>query len=140
MILASDLGSGELFWFMLEFFLLFILILILFQVIGDLFRDHTMSGGVKALWIIFLVLLPPLAIIVYLIARGPGMQKRALEQQQAIEAQFNQSVKAATADPAGQIADAKALLDSGAISAEEFQQLKQKALSYGRRHRAGTAT
>ena len=47
MILASDLGSGELFWFMLEFFLLFILILILFQVIGDLFRDHSMSGGVR---------------------------------------------------------------------------------------------
>ena len=61
--------------------------------------------------------------------RGPGTQKRALEQQQAIDAQFNQSVRAATADPAGQIADAKALLDAGAISAEEFQQLKQKALS-----------
>ena len=128
MVLA-DIGSGDLFWSILEFFFLFILIMILFQVIGDLFRDHSMSGGVKALWIIFLIVLPPLAILVYLIARGPGMQKRALEQAQAMQTQFNQSVQAAAADPAAQIANAKALLDAGTISAEEFEQLKQKALA-----------
>jgi len=128
MVLA-DIGSGDLFWSILEFFFLFILIMILFQVIGDLFRDHSMSGGAKAAWIVFLIVLPPLAILVYLIARGPGMQQRALDQAQAMQAQFNQSVQAATADPAAQIANAKALLDAGTISAEEFEQLKQKALS-----------
>ena len=128
MVLA-DIGSGDLFWSILEFFFQFILIMILFQVIGDLFRDHSMSGGAKAAWIVFLIVLPPLAILVYLIARGPGMQQRALDQAQAMQAQFNQSVQAATADPAAQIANAKALLDAGTISAEEFEQLKQKALS-----------
>ncbi len=128
MVLA-DIGSGDLFWSILEFFFLFILIMILFQVIGDLFRDHSMSGGAKAAWIIFLIVLPPLAILVYLIARGPGMQKRALDQAQAMQAQFNQTVQAAAADPAAQIANAKALLDAGTISPAEFEQLKQKALA-----------
>ncbi len=130
MVLA-DVGSGDLFWSILEFFFLFILIMILFQVIGDLFRDHSMSGGVKALWIIFLILLPPLAILVYLIARGPGMQERALDQQKALQAQFNQSIQSAagTSTPAEQIANAKALLDAGTITPEEFAQLKQKALA-----------
>jgi hypothetical protein len=129
-MLLADIGSGDLFLGILEFFFLFILIMILFQVIGDLFRDHSMSGGVKALWIIFIIVLPPLAVLVYLIARGSGMQKRAIEQQQAMQAQFAQSVQAAAGgdDPTAQIANAKALLDAGTISAEEFAQLKQKAL------------
>ncbi len=129
MVLA-DIGSGDLFWSILEFFFLFILIMILFQVIGDLFRDHSMSGGVKAIWIIFLIVLPPFAILVYLIARGPGMQQRAIEQQQAMQARLAEyAVSAGGADPAAQIANAKALLDAGTISAAEFEQLKQKALA-----------
>jgi ABC-type multidrug transport system fused ATPase/permease subunit len=133
MVLA-EIGSGDLFWSLLEFFFLFILIMILFQVIGDLFRDSSMSGGVKALWIVFLVLLPPLAILVYLITRGSGMQQRAIEQRQAFQAQMAEYVQT-TAGPAGgstpveQIASAKALLDAGTISAAEFDALKAKALA-----------
>lgn len=130
-MLVADIGSGDLFLGILEFFFLFVLIMILFQVIGDLFRDHEMSGGVKAAWVIFLICLPPLAILVYLIARGPGMQRRAIEAQRAMQAQI-----AAYAQPAGgstdataQIANAKALLDDGAITADEYDQLKQKALA-----------
>jgi hypothetical protein len=130
-MLFAEIGSGDLFLGILEFFFLFILIMILFQVIGDLFRDHEMSGGAKAVWLIFLIVLPPLAMLVYLIARGPGMQKRAVEQGQAMEVQFAQYAKsvAGNGDPATQIADAKALLDAGTISTQEFEQLKQKAIA-----------
>lgn len=130
MVLA-ELGSGDLFLGILEFFFLFLLLIILFQIIGDLFRDHSVSGGVKAIWIIFLVLLPPITMLVYLIARGSGMQKRALEARQAAQAQLAQYVQttAGTASPADQIANAKALLDAGTITDDEFAQLKQKALA-----------
>ena len=127
-MLLADIGSGDLFLGILEFFFLFIMIMILIQVIGDLFRDHEMSGGAKAGWVIFLIVLPPLAILVYLIVRGPGMQKRAIEQQKALDAQFVQAV-AGNGDPATQIANAKQPLDAGTINADEFDQLKQKALA-----------
>lgn len=130
-MLFADIGSGDLFLGLLEFFFLFILIMILFQIIGDLFRDHSMSGGMKAIWIIFLILLPPLTMLVYLVARGSGMQERALEQRQAMQEQMAKYAQStvAGADPATQIANAKALLDAGTISNEEFEQLKQKALA-----------
>jgi hypothetical protein len=130
-MLLADIGSGDLFWGIVEFFFLFILIMIVFQVIGDLFRDHSMSGGVKALWVVFLIVLPPVAILVYLIARGPGMQQRAIERQDAVNAQLAQYAQRSivATDPAEQIANAKALLDGGTINADEFDQLKQKALA-----------
>jgi len=130
-MLFAELGSGDLFWGILEFFFLFILIMILFQILGDLFRDHSLSGGVKALWIIALILLPPLTMLIYLIARGGGMAERALAQQKAAQAQFNDYVneKAASMSPADQISQAKALLDAGTISADEFEKLKAKALA-----------
>ncbi len=130
-MLFAELGSGDLFWGILEFFFLFIMIMILFQILGDLFRDHSLSGGVKAVWIVFLILLPPLTMLIYLITRGGGMAQRALEQQKAVQAQFNDYVneKAASLSPADQIAQAKALLDAGTISADEFEKLKAKALA-----------
>ena len=91
-MLFAELGSGDLFWGILEFFFLFIMIMILFQILGDLFRDHSLSGGVKAVWIVFLILLPPLTMLIYLITRGGGMAQRALEQQKAVQAQFNDYV------------------------------------------------
>ena len=106
-------------------------LMILFSVIGDLFRDHETSGGVKALWILFFLLAPFLSLLIYLIARGSGMQKRALAASQQQQQQYNEYVKsvAGQGDPAQQIAKGKELLDAGTISQEEFDAIKTKALS-----------
>jgi hypothetical protein len=76
-MIVADVSFIDIFWSMLEFFFLFIWILILFHVFGDLFRDHSLSGGAKTLWVLFLVFLPFVAVFVYLIARGQGMAERA---------------------------------------------------------------
>ena len=105
----------------------------LFWVLGDIFRSRDLGGGAKTLWVIFVILIPWLGILVYLIARGHGMQERQLEQareMQAAQAAYIKSVAAPSSGGAtSQIADAKALLDSGAITQAEFDQLKAKALA-----------
>lgn len=119
------------FWLLIWTFVFVCYLMVLFQIIIDLFRDKDLSGWWKALWIIFLIIFPFLAALVYLIARGKGMaERRAGEMQQAQAAtdQYIQSV-ASKGNPADQIASAKALLDSGTISQEEFDKLKQKALA-----------
>ncbi|RDV44112.1 hypothetical protein DOE76_13780 [Leifsonia sp. ku-ls] len=102
----------------------------LFAIISDLFRDHKLNGWWKALWIIFLIFVPFLTALVYLIARGPGMaersQKEARQYQTATDAYIRQ---VAGSSPADEISKAKALLDSGAITPEEFAHLKAHALS-----------
>ena len=119
------------FWLLIWTFVFVCYLMVLFQIIIDLFRDKDLSGWWKALWIIFLIIFPFLAALVYLIARGRGMaERRAGEMQQAQAAtdQYIQSV-ATKGNPADQIASAKALLDSGTINQEEFDKLKQKALA-----------
>jgi Phospholipase_D-nuclease N-terminal/Short C-terminal domain len=132
-MIVADVSFIDIFWSMLEFFFLFIWILILFHVFGDLFRDHSLSGGAKTLWVLFLVFLPFLAVFVYLIARGHGMAERAAARQQRAQQQFDGYVRevAATGDasPPEQIARAKELLDAGTIDQSEFDRLKAKALS-----------
>ena len=126
----NDNGSFLLALF--EFFLFFAWIMVLFWVFGDLFRSKDLGGGAKTLWVLFVILIPWLGVLVYLIARGHGMQERALEQQkelQAHQAEYIKSVAGAGATPTDQIANAKSLLDSGAISQQEFDALKAKALS-----------
>ena len=76
-MVVADVSFIDIFWSMLWFFFLFIWIMILFQILGDLFRDHSLSGGAKTLWVLFLVFLPFVAVFVYLIARGQGMAERA---------------------------------------------------------------
>lgn len=102
-----------------------------FSIVGDLFRDHKLNGWWKAVWIVFLIFLPFLTALVYLIARGGGMaersQKAASAQQRAAEGYIREV--AGTATPSDEIAKAKALLDSGVITQEEFASLKAKALS-----------
>ena len=121
-----------------EFFLHFLVIfawiaylLVLFQILTDLFwRDHKTSGWVKAVWVVFLILVPWLTALVYLIARGKGMTERA--QAAALEAKKDTDDyirQAAGRSPAEEIAHAKQLLDSGTISQPEFDSLKAKALS-----------
>ncbi len=122
---------GNLFLTTIWIFLLFCFILVLFYIFSDIFRDHEMKGWVKALWIIFLILLPPLTSLIYLIVNGRGMQERAAAQAKEVQdaqAQYIQQVAGQT-DPAEQIAKAKQLLDQGVISQSEYDTLKQKALS-----------
>ena len=105
-------------------------LIILFQVVVDLFRDSELSGFFKALWIIALVFLPLLTALVYIVARGRGMaqrQRAALQQAKSESDAYIRSVAAKS--PAEQIAEGKALLDAGSISAEEFAKLKAKALA-----------
>jgi hypothetical protein len=122
----------DFFWFIISFFLLMAYLMVLFQIVTDLFRDHTTSGAMKANWIFFLIFLPVLTSLVYLIARGRGMTERnvaAVQSAQAAQENYIRTVSGGGASPTDQIAQAKGLLDSGAISAEEFEKLKAKALT-----------
>ena len=132
MSLNATFGNGDVFLWMLEFFLFVIWFWLLIVVFSDLFRDHETSGWVKAFWVIFVVVLPYLGILLYLIARGRGMAERSARQMQAAQQQLDARIRAAagtSATPADQIAQAKSLLDSGAIDQAEFEKLKAAALA-----------
>ena len=120
----------EFFWFVVVFFLFVAYLRVLFEVITDLFRDHQMSGWLKALWLVFLFLIPFLSALIYLIVRNEGMTERSTAAfGQVKQAQDTHIREVAGKSPAQQIADAKALLDSGAITPQEFDTLKSKALT-----------
>lgn len=112
-------------------FFFFAYLMVLWTVLGDLFRDSSLSGWAKAAWIVALIFLPLLTSLVYFITRGKGMQERAIAQAKEIQAAQQEYIReaAGTAGPADQIATAKTLLDSGAISQAEFDAIKVKALS-----------
>jgi hypothetical protein len=118
---------------LLEFFLFFAWFMCLFWIFGDIFRSKDLGGGGKTFWVLFVILLPWLGILVYLIARGKGMHERQLEQVQAIQRAQTEYIKSVAAAPAKgaaeQITSAKSLLDSGTITQAEFDQLKTKALA-----------
>ena len=118
-------------WFIFISFLFIAYLMVLFWIITDLFRDRDTSGWVKAIWIVALIFLPILTAVVYLIARGPGMADRQAAQVQQIRAQQDAYIRdaAAAASPADEIAKAKDLVDSGAISQAAFEALKAKALA-----------
>ena len=121
---------GDLIWWFLWAFVFFTYLMALFAVIGDLFRDHKLSGWWKAVWIIFLIFVPFLTLLVYLIARGKGMAERGAAQAREYQAAQDQYIKSvAGASPSEEIAKAKSLLDSGAITQAEFDGIKAKALS-----------
>ncbi|MDA3021363.1 MAG: SHOCT domain-containing protein [Actinomycetota bacterium] len=110
---------------MIMFFMIF------FMVVLDLFSDHEESGGAKAVWIVFLILFPPITVLIYVIVRGNGMARRRqkqVEQVQSEQKAYIQSM-AGNSSPADQIASAKALLDAGTISQQDFDALKAKALA-----------
>ena len=107
-------------------------VMVWFRCVFDMFGDPTLSGWAKARWAILLILLPWLGALVYLIVRGRSMAERqmsAVAQQRASQEEYIQQVAGKSATPAAQIADAKALLDSGAIQQTEFDVLKAKALA-----------
>ncbi|HEX5856569.1 MAG TPA: SHOCT domain-containing protein [Microbacterium sp.] len=117
------------FWFYIAVACIWVFITIFI----DIFRDHTLNGWGKALWVIFLIFLPFLAAIIYLIARGRSMSERQLAESQAAQAKTNDYIRtvagSSTASPAAEIESAKKLLDSGAITQAEYDTLKTKALA-----------
>ena len=118
------------FWLVLEIFIFFAYLMVLFHVLVDIFRDRTLNGGFKALWIVGLVFIPFITALIYLIARGRGMatreHARAESAQHRAEGYLREVVGRSAAT---EIADAKALLESGTITQEEFEQLKRHALA-----------
>ncbi len=123
----------DFFWLLVWSFFFVAYLIILFQIITDLFRDKDLSGWWKALWIIGLLVFPFLVALIYLIARGKGMGERHLAAVQSAQAATDQYIKSVAgsggANAADQIASAKALLDNGTITQAEFDQLKAKALA-----------
>ena len=126
-------NNGSFLLALFEFFIFFAWFMCLFWVFGDLFRSKDVGGVAKTLWTLFLIFLPILGMLVYLIARGGGMTDRALAAQADAQKRQDAYIRSVAA-PSGntvtdEIASAKQLLDSGAISATEFEQLKTSALA-----------
>ena len=131
-MVAADYPLLDVFWTMLIFFLWIAWFFLLFRVIIDVFRRRDIGGGGKVLWLIFVIAVPFLGVFVYLIAEGHKMGERDIQQAQASQAQFDDYVKSVAGSSGGAAAEiekAKALLDSGAISQEEYERLKQRALA-----------
>jgi hypothetical protein len=132
-MLLAEFGTGEVLWSMLWFFLFFIWIWLLIVVFGDIFRSDDLSGWGKALWTIFIIVLPYLGVFVYLIARGHKMQERSMREAAQQERQFRSYVQDVAGSGGGGAADEIARLadlrDKGVLSEAEFQQAKAKALS-----------
>lgn len=124
-------GFWDFFWFLVWIFLFMAYLIVLFQILTDLFRDRELSGWWKAVWVFFLVFVPMLTALIYLIARGRGMANRNVAAAQDAKSATDEYIKsvASPVSPADQIASAKKLLDDGTITPEEFSALKAKALA-----------
>jgi ABC-type multidrug transport system fused ATPase/permease subunit len=116
-------------WMFFTIFVFFAWLMALFSIISDLFRDRALSGVAKAVWLIFLIFVPFLTAIVYLIARGSGMAERAASQAKAQKAAADDYIRTVAGGAAAEISQAKALLDAGTITQGEFDALKAKALA-----------
>jgi Phospholipase_D-nuclease N-terminal/Short C-terminal domain len=130
-VVAADYPFLEVLWTMLVFFLWVSWFVLLFRIVGDVFRRHDIGGGKKTLWLIFLVLVPFIGVFAYLIANADDMARRNVQEVQAAQTQFDDYVRstAGGGGAAAEIDRAKQLLDSGAISQAEFDAIKAKALA-----------
>lgn len=126
----ADITFGELLLLVVEIFLFVVWIWILFTIITDLFRDHEMSGLAKGLWILFLVFIPYLTGLVYLIVRGSGMRDRAIKAQADAKKHFDEYVREqAHTSPADELHKLNELREKGALSQAEFDQAKARLLA-----------
>ncbi len=114
---------------LLEFFLFFAWIMCLFWVLSDIFRSKDLGGAAKTIWVLFVIVIAWLGVLVYLIVRGNGMQARAIEQQKEVHAAQAAYLKSMTGNSTDEISSAKTLLDNGAITQAEFEQIKSKVLA-----------
>jgi hypothetical protein len=122
----------EFFWLLVSAFVFFAYLMMLFSIFADIFRDQELGGWGKALWSLFLVFAPFLGVLVYLIARGGGMARRSAKQAedlQSAQAEYIRTVAGSGPTPAEQVSRAKELLDAGAITQQEFEAMKAKALA-----------
>lgn len=117
-------------WLIASTFFFVAYLIVLFQIVVDLFRDAELGGGFKVIWLIGLIFLPVLTALLYILARGRGMAERQRAAMQRAKSDTDAYIReVAGKSPADQIADAKALLDAGTINQEEFARLKAKALA-----------
>jgi hypothetical protein len=131
-MLANSFGTGQVFWSMVWFFLFFIWIWLLIIVFSDIFRSPDLSGWGKALWTIFVIVVPYLGVFVYLIARGHKMQEHSIQQakdQEAAVRGYIQSVAPGGSSAADDLAQLVDLRDRGVITEEDFQKAKAKTLA-----------
>jgi hypothetical protein len=127
----ADISFGEILLVALEVFFFVIWIWILITILSDLFRDHEISGWAKAAWVLFLVFIPFLTALIYLIARGEGMRDRTIKAQADAKKHFDEYVReqAHASSPADELHKLAELKDKGALSPEEFEKAKAKLLA-----------
>jgi Phospholipase_D-nuclease N-terminal len=130
MLLAYDYPLLSVFWSMLIFFMWIVWLMILFRVIIDIFRSHDMGGFAKAIWLLFVVFLPFLGVLVYVIARGDNMTQHAVADAEAQQAAFASYVKetAGTSGPGDQLTQLSALHEAGKLNDAEYETAKAKVL------------
>jgi len=130
-VIGSSYPLLDIFWTMLEFFLFFIWIWIVIMVFMDIFRSHDMSGGVKFLWVLLVIIFPFLGVFIYLIARGGSMHERAEAQAQSQQKQFDDYVRqqVGAVSPAEELSKLTDLKAKGAITDDEYEKAKAKLLS-----------
>jgi hypothetical protein len=120
----------EILWFSLYAFFFVVYLMALFSIIGDIFRDKALSGLGKAVWLFFLIFVPFLTALIYLIARGDGMAQRSMRDAKDAQVATDEYIRSvAKASPADEIAKAKSLLDAGTINQQEYEAIKARALS-----------
>ena len=125
----ADVTFGEMLLLVVEIFLFVAWFWILITIVGDLFRDHEMSGWGKAAWIFFLIIVPFLSALIYLIARGNGMRERELKAESEAKQHFDEYVREqADTSPADELHKLNDLREKGALSQAEFDQAKAKLL------------
>jgi Short C-terminal domain/Phospholipase_D-nuclease N-terminal len=130
--MLAELGLGELLWSLLVIYLMVMYLVIVFTVIFDIFRSDDLSGVKKAIWVIALLMFPFVTLVVYLITRGDGLGQRNLAAAQPPAPTADDYVRSAAVTGGGiatEIEKAKGLLDSGAITADEFAAIKSRLLS-----------
>jgi len=127
--LVADYSFGEALGTVLAVFIFVAWIMVLFTILSDLFRDHEMSGWGKAVWVVFLIFIPFLTALVYLIARGSGMRERAVKEQAEQKKHFDEYIRqTAGGSSVDELANLAELHDKGKISDAEYEQMKAKLL------------
>ena len=129
MLIAADYPFIDVLWTIIVFFAWLAWIWIAITCFIDIFRRHDIGGGHKALWIVFIIVIPFLGVLVYLIAQHDGIRERSVKQAQDQQAAFDSYVKQTAGGSASEIAKAKELLDAGTITQQEFDSIKAKALA-----------
>ena len=132
MLAASSYPLLNVFLYMLWFFLFFIWIWILISIIADIFRSHDLGGLAKAVWLIFIIFLPLIGVLVYLIARGHSMQERSMKQAADSQKQFDEYIRQTAStgkSTADELADLAKLKESGAITDDDYEKAKAKILA-----------